>query len=292
MPAKILVVDDEIIYLTRLIEQLFEKQIEQNEYEFIYAKDGQEALEKIHDLRPDLLMTDIKMPNLDGLALLHKLNEEKLDLKTIIISAYGTIDYISQGMQERAYDFLLKPLDRKKLETSVRKILLRSQTRQISQEILPPASKQKQTSKINYHSVLRLVRELPLTQQLELVSQVVSKFPLEQLDTLQNDLPHLRALAQEEQTKRELVAQNDLKRLKQNQIPLALLEEGYIEIRNRPYHSVSGETREYTYLYLRWTDPETKKLKGRTIKKKDLQEPRVLGIVEQKIGKTIDPDDF
>lgn len=111
MPAKILVVDDEIVYITRLFEQIFEDKIERDEYKFIYAQDGQEALEKVEQERPDLVLADIKMPRLDGLALLREINRQKLNIKTIIISAYGTIDYLKQALYERAYDFLIKPID-------------------------------------------------------------------------------------------------------------------------------------------------------------------------------------
>ena len=205
MPSKILVVDDEIVYWTRLIEQIFEDKIENNEYEFSYAKDGREGLAKVNEIHPDLVLTDIKMPNLDGLAFLRQLNKSEHNVKSIIISAYGTIDHISQAMYERAYDFLVKPIDRQKLESSIRRILLVESELNQSKEILPPTNTKKQTSKVNYSSVLRLSKELPPPQQLNLVSDLVSQFSREQIQELEDKLPSLKLKMEENEEKQKVL---------------------------------------------------------------------------------------
>ena len=292
MPSKILVVDDEIVYWTRLIEQIFEDKIENNEYEFSYAKDGIEGLAKVNEIHPDIVLTDIKMPNLDGLAFLHQLNKSEQNVKSIIISAYGTIDHISQAMYERAYDFLVKPIDRQKLESSIRRILLVESELNQSKEILPPTNTKKQTSKVNYSSVLRLSKELPPPQQLKLVSDLVSQFSWEQINELEEKLPSLKLQIQENEDKQKVLEKEDEERIKQNKFPLNLLRQGYLEVLNQSRKTVSGEVRQYKYLCVRWIDPKTKKLRGRNLKKKDLKDPDVRRIIEEKMGRTIDFDNF
>ncbi|NQY07508.1 MAG: response regulator [Flavobacteriaceae bacterium] len=292
MPSKILVVDDEIVYWTRLIEQIFEEKIENNEYEFSFAQDGIEGLEKVSDFHPDLVLADIKMPRLDGLAFLHQLNEREQNVKSIIISAYGTIDHISQAMYEQAYDFLVKPIDRLKLESSIRKILLVSSDLNKSKEILATDLTKKQSSKVNYSSVLRLSKDLPPPQQLNLVSDVISQFSLDQFNEFEQQLSSLKLQVQQGEAQRDLLLKEDEERIKQGKFPLNLLRQGYIEVQTQSRKMVSGEMKQYKYLSVRWIDPKTKRLRGKNLKKKDLKDPDVRSIVEEKLGRTLNPSDL
>ena len=122
--AKILVVDDEPD-LESLILQKFRSKIKAKEYEFHFAQNGVEALDKIaHDGTIDLILTDINMPVMDGLTLLSKINElnNKL-LKSVIVSAYGDMENIRTAMNRGAYDFITKPIDLKDLEITIEKSL-------------------------------------------------------------------------------------------------------------------------------------------------------------------------
>jgi sigma-B regulation protein RsbU (phosphoserine phosphatase) len=124
MSHKILVVDDEAD-LELLIRQKFRKQIRDNEYDFTFAQNGVEALSKIAD-QPDigLVLSDINMPEMDGLTLLHRMNELKNPaLKAVIVSAYGDMDNIRIAMNRGAFDFLTKPIDFNDLETTIVKTL-------------------------------------------------------------------------------------------------------------------------------------------------------------------------
>jgi len=124
MSHKILVVDDEAD-LEVLIRQKFRKQIRDNEYDFTFAQNGVEALSRIAD-HPDigLVLSDINMPEMDGLTLLHRINELKNPaLKAIIVSAYGDMDNIRIAMNRGAFDFLTKPIDFNDLETTIAKTL-------------------------------------------------------------------------------------------------------------------------------------------------------------------------
>jgi len=123
MPAKILVVDDEPD-LELLIRQKFRKKIRQNELQFVFAHNGVEALLKIQaEPDIDIVLTDINMPEMDGLTLLTKLSEQHSIIKAIIISAYGDMENIRAAMNRGAFDFLTKPIDFQDLEITTNKTL-------------------------------------------------------------------------------------------------------------------------------------------------------------------------
>ena len=121
--AKILVADDEMD-LETLIRQKFRKQIREEKYEFIFALNGNDALEKLKQ-HPDvtLVLSDINMPEMDGLTLLGVLNESSPMLKTVMVSAYGDMDNIRMAMNRGAFDFVCKPVNFEDLELTIEKTL-------------------------------------------------------------------------------------------------------------------------------------------------------------------------
>lgn len=121
--SKILVVDDETD-LEVLIKQKFRKQIRQNEYEFRFAVNGVDALEKLkEDPDVDIVLSDINMPEMDGLTLLTKLQELNPLLKSVIVSAYGDMDNIRTAMNRGAFDFITKPINFEDLTITMEKTL-------------------------------------------------------------------------------------------------------------------------------------------------------------------------
>jgi adenylate cyclase len=122
--AKILVVDDEAD-LEVLIKQKFRQQIRERQYEFVFAINGAKALEQLqlHE-DVDMVLSDINMPEMDGLTLLSKLNEQNTLLKAVIVSAYGDMDNIRTAMNRGAYDFITKPVNFDDLELTMQKTLL------------------------------------------------------------------------------------------------------------------------------------------------------------------------
>ena len=123
MNAKIMVVDDEAD-LETLIKQKFRRQIREKTYEFSFASNGAEALRMLHDSPDiDMVLSDINMPEMDGLTLLTKLAEQNLLLKSVIVSAYGDMDNIRVAMNRGAFDFLCKPINFEDLELTVEKTL-------------------------------------------------------------------------------------------------------------------------------------------------------------------------
>lgn len=123
MPAKILVVDDELP-LERLICQQFRKKIRAKELEFIFAHNGVEALDKLKvDPHVDMVLTDINMPEMDGLTLLERLKEFEPKLKTVVVTAYSDMAKIRKAMNLDAFDFLTKPIDFQDLEITINRTL-------------------------------------------------------------------------------------------------------------------------------------------------------------------------
>ncbi len=142
--AKILVVDDEPD-LELMVKTKFRKQIKQNEVEFVFAQNGQEALDKlVEDSSIDLVMSDINMPVMDGLTLLSRLGSTNRIVKAVIVSAYGDMQNIRTAMNRGAYDFLMKPIDFEDFQTTV------SKTRRALDEIKQGAHAREQLNAIQH----------------------------------------------------------------------------------------------------------------------------------------------
>ena len=122
MSIKILSVDDETD-LELLLSQYFRRKIRNGEYEFFFAHNGLEALQVLLK-HPDIsiILSDINMPEMDGLTLLAKINEMRIpSLKCIMVSAYGDMDNIRQAMNGGAFDFATKPIDLDDLQRTIDK---------------------------------------------------------------------------------------------------------------------------------------------------------------------------
>ncbi len=121
--AKILVADDEQD-LEVLIKQKFRQKIRDQVYEFVFAINGKDALEKIQQHNDiDIILSDINMPEMDGLTLLSKLGEINPLLKAVIVSAYGDMDNIRTAMNRGAFDFITKPINFDDLNITMEKTL-------------------------------------------------------------------------------------------------------------------------------------------------------------------------
>ncbi|MDN3546984.1 adenylate/guanylate cyclase domain-containing response regulator [Mucilaginibacter aquaedulcis] len=122
--AKILVVDDESD-LELLIKQKFRKKIREKVYDFVFAQNGFEALKKLAE-QPDIdvVLSDINMPEMDGLTLLTKLPEANPILKAVMVSAYSDMDNIRTAMNRGAFDFVCKPVNFDDLDITIEKTIL------------------------------------------------------------------------------------------------------------------------------------------------------------------------
>ncbi len=122
--TKILVADDEAD-LEMLIKQKFRQKIRDQQYEFIFAANGKEALDKIElHSDVDIVLSDINMPEMDGLTLLSRLKESSPLIKSVIVSAYGDMDNIRTAMNRGAFDFITKPINFEDLSLTMEKTIL------------------------------------------------------------------------------------------------------------------------------------------------------------------------
>ena len=112
-PTHILVVDDEPD-IELLMRQKMRRQIRKGRYVFDFALNGLHALEKLNEPRDpsfDMVVTDINMPEMNGLELLGELAKHHTEVKSIVVSAYGDMDNIRTAMNLGAFDFVTKPID-------------------------------------------------------------------------------------------------------------------------------------------------------------------------------------
>ena len=122
-PYKILVVDDEPD-VEPLVLQRMRRKIRAGLYSFVFAQNGVEALAKLQeDNEIDMVLSDINMPQMDGLTLLEQIPKVDPELRAVIISAYGDMGNIRTAMNRGAFDFVTKPLDFEDLEVTIERTL-------------------------------------------------------------------------------------------------------------------------------------------------------------------------
>ena len=120
---KILVVDDEPD-LEPLVLQRMRRRIRTGQYSFVFAQNGVEALERLRqEENIDMVISDINMPQMDGLTLLEQIPKVDPNVRSIIISAYGDMKNIRTAMNRGAFDFVTKPLDFDDLQITIDRTL-------------------------------------------------------------------------------------------------------------------------------------------------------------------------
>ena len=120
---RILVVDDEPD-LEPLVLQRMRRSIRSGQYQFVFAQNGVEALQKLEqDQGIDMVLSDINMPQMDGLSLLDHIPDVAPDTRSVIISAYGDMKNIRAAMNRGAFDFVTKPLDFDDLRVTIERTL-------------------------------------------------------------------------------------------------------------------------------------------------------------------------
>ena len=122
-PFKILVVDDEPD-LEPLVLQRMRRHIRSGQYSFVFAQNGLEALDRLRvEENIDMVISDINMPQMDGLTLLEQIPKVDPNVRSIIISAYGDMKNIRTAMNRGAFDFVTKPLDFDDLQITIDRTL-------------------------------------------------------------------------------------------------------------------------------------------------------------------------
>ncbi len=105
LPTKVLVVDDELI-----IREVMRMVLEDKGYLVLTAEDGEEAWQIFLEERPDVVLSDLSMPNVDGFELLSRIAKEDQEIPIIIFSGVGTMENILRALSLGAWDYLTKPL--------------------------------------------------------------------------------------------------------------------------------------------------------------------------------------
>ena len=114
----ILVIDDEP-HMRRVLEIM----LRQAGHKVFSASDGQEALELMHVNRIDLVITDMRMPRMDGIELLTRMRAEDNQTPVIVVTAHGSIESAVDAMRHGASDYILRPFDLETLELSISRVL-------------------------------------------------------------------------------------------------------------------------------------------------------------------------
>ena len=114
----ILIVDDEKNYLL-VLEALLGPQ----GYEIITVNNAHDALRSVREADLDLVITDVKMPGMNGIELLEECKKIKPELPVIIMTAYGSIEMAVDAMKKNAYDYITKPFQNEQLKLTVKKAL-------------------------------------------------------------------------------------------------------------------------------------------------------------------------
>lgn len=114
----ILVIDDD-----ESLRRVMEYHLHEEGYRVVTAVDGRSGFERFQEEPVDLVLTDIRMPEMDGMELLARLKAMQPELPVVILTAHGTIDSAVEAMKAGAFDYLTKPFSRDHLRRTVRKAL-------------------------------------------------------------------------------------------------------------------------------------------------------------------------
>lgn len=114
--SKILIVDDE-----PLQRDILKTILEEEGYDTYTASSGEEALKVINKIKPDVLLTDLKMEAMDGIELIESLPDKPFKIPSIVMTAYGTVQSAVEAMKKGAFDYLTKPLERDLLLLTVKR---------------------------------------------------------------------------------------------------------------------------------------------------------------------------
>ena len=118
MKGKILVIDDDTS-----LRRILEYNLQEEGYDVQAASSGEEGLYMFGQFQPDLVITDMKMPGMDGLGVLKSVKDRSPETLVMIITAFGTVDVAVEAMKAGAYDYITKPFNREELKLTVRKAL-------------------------------------------------------------------------------------------------------------------------------------------------------------------------
>ncbi len=157
--ARVLVVDDEY-----LIRWTLQKNLEKEGFEVFLAETGEEALDKLQEEAPDLMLLDIKLPGMDGYEVLERALKIDPGIITIMITAFEDVEKVVRAMRLGAFDYITKPFDFSKIYLSIQKALEASQLKREIRHL-----RREQKSRFGFDSIVAV------SQEMERVLQIAGK---------------------------------------------------------------------------------------------------------------------
>jgi len=125
MPERILVIDDEVDMLT-LVRMIIE---DNTDYEVETTNGPSEGIKLLTEKNIDLVITDLKMPGLDGIELFDEFKEIKPDVPVIIITAYGSLETADEALEKGVADFIPKPFRKDSILFTIKRVLELARTK-------------------------------------------------------------------------------------------------------------------------------------------------------------------
>ncbi len=124
--VKILIIDDQ-----PGIRQLLSEILKEEGYLIYNAINGMDGISKIEEVKPDVILLDMKMPGMDGIEVLGELKQLHIKTKVIMMTAYGELDPINEARHLGAYGYVSKPFDVLNLCQTIRKVVAESMNEQL-----------------------------------------------------------------------------------------------------------------------------------------------------------------
>lgn len=172
---KILIVDDEVNHRRGLLKLLYTFYPDNI---FLEASDGAEALEILNLMECNIVITDIRMPEMDGLELLSRIKKKNQDIYVVILSGYGEFEYAKDALKKGASDFLMKPVDPPEITECIDKLIGIIEKKQQEKDQKNSLHERLNNSMPIY--VEHLMNLLVKKEDFEKEQQLVEIFPLQQ----------------------------------------------------------------------------------------------------------------
>lgn len=153
--ASILIIDDE-----RSIRNTLKEILEYEKFEVSEAEEGLEGIKKVEAKNFDLVLCDIKMPKMDGLEVLEKIQEKFPELPVVMISGHANIETAVEAIKQGAFDFISKPLDLNRLLVTVRNALDRNELVEETKQLRKKVYKSKLTEIVGESEGIHLVKQM------------------------------------------------------------------------------------------------------------------------------------